>query len=156
MTFSPSQQAKVNDLLSAFTDQPYTPPSVKQSLEVVDEDLLNALISTGQLIQLNDDVLFTPEILEEMSEAVIAIIKENGSISLTDLRDRFNTSRKYAVAVLEYLDAGASRSVKGTAASFVVRSNLLIMLNFNCDRGMYVIFSEEYPYISFSSNKITR
>ncbi len=104
VTFTPSQQAKVNDLLSAFADQPYTPPSVKQSLEVVDEDLLNGLISTGRLVQLNDDVLFTPEILEEMSEAVIAIIKENGSISLTDLRDRFNTSRKYAVAVLEHLD----------------------------------------------------
>jgi selenocysteine-specific elongation factor len=113
VTFSPQQKIKVNDLLSAFAEQPYTPPSVKQSLEIVDEDLLNALIATGQLVQVNDDVLLTPEVLEKMTAAVIAHIKENGDISLAELRDRFNTSRKYAVAVLEHLDAEGVTVRKG-------------------------------------------
>lgn len=113
VTFSPQQKIKVNDLLSAVAEQPYTPPSVKQSLEIVDEDLLNALIATGQLVQVNDDVLLTPEVLEKMTAAVIAHIKENGDISLAELRDRFNTSRKYAVAVLEHLDAEGVTVRKG-------------------------------------------
>lgn len=104
VAFSQAQEAKVDDLLKAFADQPYTPPSVKQSQEIVGEELLNALLSTGQLVQLNDEVLFSPEVLEEMSAAVVSLIKENGDVSLAELRDRFNTSRKYAVAVLEHLD----------------------------------------------------
>ncbi len=104
VTFTPEQKSRVDELLKAFADQPYTPPSVKQSLEMVGEELLNALISTGQLVQLNEEVLFTPEVLEEMSTAVISLIKQNGSINLSELRDRFDTSRKYAVGVLEHLD----------------------------------------------------
>jgi len=61
-------------------------------------------VETGRLVQVGDDVLFQPDILKEMRDAVISHIKEGGSITLAELRDRFNTSRKYAVAVLEHLD----------------------------------------------------
>jgi selenocysteine-specific elongation factor len=33
------------------------------------------------------------------------MIKENGKISLAEVRDTFNTSRKYAQALLEHLDS---------------------------------------------------
>jgi selenocysteine-specific elongation factor len=39
-----------------------------------------------------------------MRQAVISHIQNQGSITLAELRDQFDTSRKYAVAVLEYLD----------------------------------------------------
>jgi selenocysteine-specific elongation factor len=39
-----------------------------------------------------------------MESAVVSHIQENEGITLAELRDKFNTSRKYAVAVLEYLD----------------------------------------------------
>ena len=113
VTFSAEQETKVNDLLRMFSVQPYMPPSVKQSQDIVGEDLLNALFSTGRLVQLNEEVLLTPQVLEEMSAAVVSLIKENGSVSLAELRDRFNTSRKYAVAVLEYLDATGVTIRKG-------------------------------------------
>jgi selenocysteine-specific elongation factor len=104
VVFSGEQQKKIVDLMQAFEAQPYSPPSVKQCEEAVGEELLVALVETGQLVQLGEDVLFKPEIYQEMRDAVIAHIKANGGITLAELRDRFNTSRKYAVAVLEYLD----------------------------------------------------
>jgi len=102
--FSPEQKAQVSALLGQFKDQPYSPPSVKQSIEETGAELLIALIETGQLVQLGEDVLLQPEFYEEMREAVVNHIRQYGGITLSELRDKFDTSRKYAVAVLEYLD----------------------------------------------------
>jgi selenocysteine-specific elongation factor len=108
-----AQQAKVDSLLQDFTARPYTPSSVKESQADIGEDLVTVLVQTGQLAQLGDDVLLQPEILTEMQEAVVEIIRQNGSITLAELRDRFETSRKYAVAVLEDLDAQGVTVRKG-------------------------------------------
>ena len=102
--FNQKQKEQVEALLSAFKAEPYAPPTQKQCLEQMDAPLLNALIETGQLVQINEDVLFLPEAYQAMREAVIDHIKDHGQITLAELRDRFDTSRKYAVAVLEHLD----------------------------------------------------
>ena len=108
-----AQQQKIDTLLKDFSAQPTTPPSVKESQSAIGEELVTVLVQTGQLIQLGEDVLLQPDVLEEMQAAVIEIIQQNSSITLAELRDRFNTSRKYAVAVLEYLDATGVTARKG-------------------------------------------
>ncbi len=102
--FSETQQKKITTLLDQFDAQPYTPPSVKQTIAAIGEELLSALVATGQLVQINDDVVLQPHVFHEMRTTVVDHIQEHGSISLAELRDKFDTSRKYAVAVLEYLD----------------------------------------------------
>lgn len=102
--FTPGQRAQVETLFKSFDASPFAPPSIKQSSEQVGEDVLRALITMGQLVQVGEDVLFTPQIFEVMRQFVVERIKQNGSITLAELRDEFDTSRKYAVAVLEYLD----------------------------------------------------
>ncbi len=108
-----AQRAKVDSLLREFTAHPYTPPSVKESQDIAGEDLVTVLVQTGRLVQLGEDVLLQPEILKEMQDAVVEIIRRNGSVTLAELRDRFQTSRKYAVAVLEDLDARGITIRKG-------------------------------------------
>ena len=104
VVFSQQQQAQINNLMRQFEAEPYAPPTVKQSIEVVGEVLLTALVETGRLIQVGEDVLLRPEDFQEMRDAVIDHIEKQGGITLAELRDKFDTSRKYAVAVLEYLD----------------------------------------------------
>jgi len=104
VNFKPEQQEKIDALLSEFESHPYSPPSYKQCVDRIGEELLRALIVTGQLTQVGEDVLFQPMVFDEMRQAVITQIEETGSITLGQLRDKFDTSRKYAVAVLEYLD----------------------------------------------------
>jgi len=102
--YTHDQQIKIKTLINQFGAQPYAPPSVKQSIDVVGEEVLDALIETDQLVQLNEDVLLQPERYKEMRAAVIKHIKKQGNITLAELRDKFDTSRKYAVAVLENMD----------------------------------------------------
>lgn len=111
--FSADQQAAIDNLILQFQEKPYSPPSLKQCNETLSEELTQALIETGILAQPAEDVVFQPTAFDEMKTAVIDHIRENGSITLAELRDQFNTSRKYAVAVLEHLDNAGITIRKG-------------------------------------------
>lgn len=102
--FTPSQQAKVDDLISRFAADPYATPSVKECILAVGEDVVSALIERGDLITVSSDVVFRKEDYQQMVEAVVETIEKGGSLTAAQFRDLFNTSRKYALAFLEYLD----------------------------------------------------
>ena len=55
-------------------------------------------------MQANADVLFLGETFAGVKERITDRIRREGDITLAQVRDMFSTSRKYAVAMLEYLD----------------------------------------------------
>jgi len=113
--FTPAQQASANALLEKFNASPYTPPDAAQAQEAVGEDLLQGMVSAGILKPVSEQILFTPAALEEMTAWVRTHLQEHGSLTLAEFRDHFRTSRKYAAAFLEYLDAKGVTLRKGDA-----------------------------------------
>jgi len=103
--FDSSQQAKVNVLIRRFESNPYSPPSVNESLAEVGDEVFNALVELAVLKQLTADVVFHSKDYEDMVKKVRAFISENGQITVADARDLFGSSRKYMLALMEYLDA---------------------------------------------------
>ena len=103
--FDNGQQAKVEILMRKFIAAPYTPPSVKECQTEVGEELVNALIELGELTAISQEVILRKTDYEVMTGKVKAALHQNGQITLAEARDLFNTSRKYAQALLEHLDA---------------------------------------------------
>jgi selenocysteine-specific elongation factor len=104
ITFTQSQQNKVNALLTAFRRQPATPPSMAESLAMTDPELLSALMHQGVLVRLSEDVLLLRETYEAMVAGIVDHIRAHGSMTVAQVRDQFGTSRKYALALMERLD----------------------------------------------------
>lgn len=102
--FSADQKQQVDELLARFRRQPYTPPSVKESIDAVGEEVLNVLLDRGELIQVSPDVLFLSEAYGDMVAGIRERIEREGSVTLAQTRDMFDSSRKYAQALLEHLD----------------------------------------------------
>lgn len=67
--------------------------------------LLAFLAERGDVVDTGAGVVFDATVFEEMVAAVREHIGRTGSISLAETRDLFGTSRKYAQAFLEHLDA---------------------------------------------------
>ena len=65
----------------------------------------DSLIDMHQLIKLADDAVFLEEYYEQAKEMVTKHINEKGEITAAEARDLFNTSRKFAVAILENFDS---------------------------------------------------
>lgn len=103
--FSPAQQARVNALLAKFAAAPYAPPSIKECQAEVGEEVFNALIALGQLEQVSAEVVFRRQDYDDLLAAVRRQLEQEGTLTVAQFRDRFNTSRRYALAFLEHLDA---------------------------------------------------
>ena len=105
VTFTPTQEALARQQLALFRRQPFTPPGIDETRGVLGDDVLAALFEQGRLVKLNDDVALDAAAYQEMVDTIRQIIQQTGSVTVAQVRDRFNTSRKYALAILEYLDA---------------------------------------------------
>ena len=102
--FSAEQETRIAELLRTFQQHPYSPPSLTESKALVGEDVLAALIEQGDLVKVSDSVLFSAEAYQGMTRAVVNYLREEGHITLAQVRDIFSTSRKYAQALIEHLD----------------------------------------------------
>ncbi len=103
--FTQQEQAAVKNLMRKFEENPYATPSVKECQGDVGEEVLNALLESNELISVSQDVIFRKKDYDDMLEKIKSHIKQSGQITLAEARDIFSTTRKYAQAVLEYLDA---------------------------------------------------
>lgn len=103
-TFSPQQQQQIDYLFYLFGQNPYTTPSVAQCEEIVGAQVLTALVDQGRLVRLNEDVIYPVETYEAMRDRLVAYIREHGKITVAEVRDLFDASRKYALALVNYLD----------------------------------------------------
>lgn len=111
--FTPDEEERVERLLSKFSQEPYTTPSVADCQAALGEEVLNALLEQGRLVQVSENTLFLASTYEMMVERVVEHLKKEGTITLAQVRDLFSTSRKYAQALLEHLDAqGITRRVE--------------------------------------------
>jgi selenocysteine-specific elongation factor len=91
--------------MNRFASAPYSPPTAKDCIAEVKEDVYNALVELGELTPIPPDVVFRRADYLKMVADVRALIQNNGPISAAQVRDHFNTSRRYALALLEHLDA---------------------------------------------------
>jgi len=97
---SQRQQEKIDTFLRALKENPYSPPGDI----VLEPDLINLLINRQQVVKVSDGVVFSAAAYEEMVKKVTAYAREKGKVTLAEVRDMLGTSRKYAQALLEYMD----------------------------------------------------
>ncbi len=103
--FTPQQQKLVDDLLQRFAAAPYAPPSAKECQAALGEDLYSALLDLETLVFVPPDVLFRKADYEHMVSEVRRLLQAQGLLTAAQVRDHFNTSRRYVLALLEHLDA---------------------------------------------------
>ncbi|MCY4526581.1 MAG: SelB C-terminal domain-containing protein, partial [Anaerolineaceae bacterium] len=102
--FSPEQQRRIQVLQEKLKAQAFSPPSWSEASSRTGEELLLALVENGTLVRVTPEVFFSRDSWQKMVRATLDFIEQDGSVSASQLRDRFNTSRKYAIALLESLD----------------------------------------------------
>jgi selenocysteine-specific elongation factor len=102
MTLDPARRAAADRYLIAIRAQPYTPPGPHK--HGLDAETLAALEYLEEVIKITDGVYFAPAAWDALVQGTLSFIDSNGSMTLSQFRDYFGTSRKYAQAALEYLD----------------------------------------------------
>lgn len=94
------QKSLMESYLKYLSSNRFSPPTDKQ----IDTDLLNYLSTKEIVIKIGENIIFPKENLKAATDVIINYLKNNGSVSVAQTRDLLNTSRKYALAILEHLD----------------------------------------------------
>lgn len=102
--FTPKQKALIGELLKKFDQAPFETPSVDMCVKMVGKEIYQSLLDQQILQQVSPEVVFKSEICKKMEEHILSTLQQKGKITLGEVRDYFHTSRKYALAILEYLD----------------------------------------------------
>ena len=102
--FNEEQQERIEQLAAAFERQPTTPPTPHDAANWVGSDVWYALLERGDYVLVASDVTFAQKDYEQFCVKVLQTIDNEGSISASRLRDQLQTSRKFAIALLEHLD----------------------------------------------------
>jgi selenocysteine-specific elongation factor len=99
------QEKGKNSYFAKFVGNSFSPPNVKEGIETLGDDLFYALVEMGELRMLSETIVFLETDYRKAENDVLEKIAKNGSITLGEMRDDWQTSRKYVQALLEYMDA---------------------------------------------------
>jgi selenocysteine-specific elongation factor len=103
-------QAVARQIRNLIAAAPLAPPDVKQLEDAVLVDraklteVLRVLEREQSIVRVGADMYFLKETLDELKRLLIEAFIDRGEVTPAMFRDRFGTSRKYAIPLLEYFD----------------------------------------------------
>ena len=101
--YSSADQTRINHVLAQFTAAPFSPPFSKDTKNELGDEVYNSMLETGILIQVSPEVAFTTDTYQIMLQKLRDRFGAN-PFTAAEVRDIFNSSRKYVLALLEYWD----------------------------------------------------
>ena len=69
------------------------------------DDVLQNMVFEQKVVKVYENIYTLPQYLEEAKEKVIPVLKSEGKITISGVRDLLNTSRKNVKPLLEYFDS---------------------------------------------------
>jgi selenocysteine-specific elongation factor len=100
-----AQEQAVQSLLAQFARDPFNPPSVRQCVDAVGQEVFAMLVERGTLRQVSEEAVFLGETYREIVARITEVLQEKGALTVAQTRDLFGSSRKSILPLLEYLDA---------------------------------------------------
>jgi selenocysteine-specific elongation factor len=98
-------QAAGAKLRSTLAAKPFDPPSCKElAPDPVSQRALRFLIETGEVVEINAEVVMAAENVRKATELIRRFIREHGPATVSELRQTLGTSRRVIIPLLERLD----------------------------------------------------
>ncbi|MBL0060405.1 MAG: selenocysteine-specific translation elongation factor [bacterium] len=109
----------VDEVMNRLAQDGFAPSSsavIAEALRQPKAEIEKALVAAFRLeraIRLGNDMFFDRNVFEQATERVKLILKNRGALQVSDLSKELNSSRKYVVPFLEYLDTIAITERRG-------------------------------------------
>lgn len=87
------------------TPRPEELPALLNAPETTVESLLDYLRESGKIVRIGKNVVFHASWVQEAARRVSATIQQQGSLDSAEFKNTIQSSRKYALALLDYFDS---------------------------------------------------
>ncbi len=120
-TFSENEQKLLETVESLFAGRPFNPPQRQEIVEhtaataELIEKVLRILIEQGRLVRVEQDLFFHSSAVEKARQILTSFMTKEGKLESVKFKYLLNTSRKFAIPLLDYFDRiGVTRPVGHT------------------------------------------
>lgn len=101
---------KAKGLIEIYNEAGFSPPKYEEILEKENNKkifniIYYSLIKNKDIIIISEDIVLSCSNYYKAKRIIIDTINKNGNITLAEFRDILNTSRKYALAIIEHFDS---------------------------------------------------
>jgi len=97
---SSEQESEAADFLKLISAERFSPSTERP----IDIEILQHLSERGDIIRISGDIVYPTEAYDEMKTKIVESGSDGQEITISSVREIFGTSRKYTLAVLEYMD----------------------------------------------------
>jgi selenocysteine-specific elongation factor len=98
---TPGQQRTADEYLALLRATPHSPPTDGAPAE----DMVALLLDRGDVVRVGDGIVFAAEVYDAMVARITERLRADGPLTLAQVRDMFGTTRRYAQALAEHMDA---------------------------------------------------
>jgi len=102
--FTEEQERHRQEIESAFLEAGLSPPDREQILSDFDPRVFYALVEEGVIVSLTREIYLHRQTLDTARERLAEALSARGPLRLSQMKDLWGTTRKYAVPLAEYLD----------------------------------------------------
>ena len=102
------EMPQTSDVVNSFANN-----NVKNNDKLQIRQMIVDLAKSGKLVKLSNDYYIHKKHYDFALSLVKEAINNNGQIKMSDLRDKLNTSRKYAIIILDYMDSKHITELRG-------------------------------------------
>jgi selenocysteine-specific elongation factor len=108
---SDRERALIDILLSMYEETSFKSPRPDELPDLIGapeklvRKLLDYLIGRGRLVRLSEHVILSRSAFLEAQNRVVSVIREMGDLDSADFKYHIDSSRKYALAILDHLDS---------------------------------------------------
>lgn len=106
-----AQEELAKKLEALYQKGGLTPPTLKEAGAAVRtegnrlQEIIKLLTSQGRLVKVKEDLLFHRSVIDMLKEKLTTYLKQHQEISVPQFKDLTQTSRKFAIPLMEYFDA---------------------------------------------------
>ncbi|MGR6837282.1 selenocysteine-specific translation elongation factor [Syntrophomonas erecta] len=106
----PEEQKQINSIMTIMNKNPFAPPGIEEVRNQVKleesafMEIISYLINCNEIVKVNQETYFTGAAIKQGKEILEQYFSKEKELSLATARDLLNTSRKYALPLVEYYD----------------------------------------------------
>jgi selenocysteine-specific elongation factor len=119
VTLSLEEEAARDVLLEQLSGSGFSPPSLTSLIDTHGEPLVRALLDAGVLVKISDEFVLGATQLEKAKQLIAEGTHREGPLTAARIKELLATSRKYAIPLLEYLDAAGFTRRRGDVRELV-------------------------------------
>jgi selenocysteine-specific elongation factor len=113
------EEAARDVLLAQLSGGGFSPPSLTSLIDTHGEPLVRALLDAGVLVKIGDEFILSADQLEHAKQLIAEGTVREGPLTAARIKELLGTSRKYAIPLLEYLDAAGFTRRRGDVRELV-------------------------------------